>query len=117
MDSVVTMHDLSSYWYSRWLFERGLALMYLVAFLVTVNQFLPLAGARGLTPAAPFLEQVPFGYTPSVFHWMSSDRAFVACAWIGVALSLVALSGIASRVGAVFIRSFPCSRTKSISTP
>ena len=41
---VVTMlHELSGYWYSRWLFERGLAVIYLVAFLVAVNQFVPLA--------------------------------------------------------------------------
>jgi hypothetical protein len=95
------MYDLSGYWYSRWLFERGLAIMYLVAFLVTLNQFLPLAGARGLTPAGPFLDQVPFRYTPSLFHWTSSDRAFHVCAWIGIALSLVALSGIAARFGAL----------------
>ena len=92
---------LSDYWYSRWLFERGLAVMYLVAFVVALNQFLPLAGARGLTPAAPFLREVPFRYSPSLFHWASSDRAFQACAWAGVALSLVALSGIAARLGAL----------------
>src|SRR5690242_10029797 len=93
--------EYSGYWYSRWLFERGLAAMYLVAFVVTVNQFLPLAGARGLLPAATYLREVPFRYTPSIFHWMSSDRAFQACAWIGVALSLVALTGIAGRLGAL----------------
>src|SRR5581483_1193858 len=42
------MHELSGYWYSRWFFERGLAAIYLVAFVVTLNQFIPLAGARGL---------------------------------------------------------------------
>jgi hypothetical protein len=24
---------------------------------------------------------VPFRYSPSIFHWFASDRAFVACAW------------------------------------
>jgi Lipase maturation factor len=95
------MHELSGYWHSRWLFERGLAIMYLVAFLVTLNQFLPLAGERGLTPAARFLREVPFRYTPSIFHWTASDGAFRACAWVGIALSLVALSGIAARGGAL----------------
>jgi len=95
------MHELSSYWYSRWLFERGLAAVYLVAFLVAVNQFLPLAGERGLTPAAEYLREVPFRFAPSLFHWIPSDRAFRACAWIGVALSVLALSGIASRFGAL----------------
>src|SRR5262245_1872896 len=93
------MHELSGYWYSRWLFERGLAIMYLVAFVVTLNQFLPLAGERGLLPAGPYLSEVPFRFTPSIFHWTASDGAFRACAWIGMGLSLVALSGIPARFG------------------
>ena len=95
------MHELSGYWHSRWLFERGLAAIYLVAFVVTLNQFLPLAGERGLLPAQTFLRDVPFRYTPSIFHWMSSDRAFRVCAWIGIALSIAALSGLVSRLGAL----------------
>jgi len=95
------MQELSGYWYSRWFFERGLAIMYLVAFLVALNQFLALAGERGLTPAGPFLRDVPFRYAPSLFHWASSDAAFRAGAWAGIALSLVALSGIAARFGAL----------------
>jgi hypothetical protein len=95
------MHELSGYWQSRWLFDRGLAFMYLVAFIVADNQFIPLAGERGLTPAASYLREVPFRYTPSLFHWTATDRAFRVCAWIGVALSLVALSGFAARFGAL----------------
>jgi hypothetical protein len=95
------MYELSSYWHSRWLFERGLAAIYLIAFIVTLNQFLPLAGSRGLTPAADYLRQVPFRYSPSLFHWVDSDRAFRVCAWIGIGLSVVAVSGIVSRCGAL----------------
>ena len=40
----------SGYWCSRWLFERALALVYFVAFLVAVNQFVPLLGEHGLLP-------------------------------------------------------------------
>src|SRR3954463_16408827 len=94
-------HELPTYWYSRWLLERGLAVMYLVAFLVAVNQFLPLAGERGLLPASRFLREVPFRYSPSIFHRFASDRAFRACAWIGVGLSLLALLGVTARLGAL----------------
>ena len=94
-------YELPDYWYSRWLLERGLALIYLVAFLAAVNQFIPLAGDRGLLPAPRFLDQVPFRYSPSIFHWFGGDRAFLACAWLGVALSLVALVGVTSRLGAI----------------
>ncbi|HMC68770.1 MAG TPA: lipase maturation factor family protein, partial [Mycobacteriales bacterium] len=43
------------YWLSRFVFERGLALVYLIAFLVAVNQFRPLLGEHGLLPAPGFL--------------------------------------------------------------
>jgi len=94
-------YELPDYWYSRWLLERGLALIYLVAFLAAVNQFIPLAGERGLLPAPRFLDEVPFRYSPSIFHWFAGDRAFVACAWLGVVLSFVALVGVTSRLGAI----------------
>src|SRR4051812_15245058 len=93
--------ELTGYWYSRWLLERGLALIYLVAFVVAINQFLPLAGEKGLLPAGRYLREVPFRYSPSLFHWFATDRAFRACAWIGVALSGAALAGVTSRFGAL----------------
>ena len=94
-------YELPDYWYSRWLLERGLALIYLVAFAAAVSQFLPLAGERGLLPARRFLNEVPFRYSPSIFHWFASDRAFIACAWLGVVLSLLALIGVTARLGAI----------------
>jgi len=42
--------DAIGYWFSRWVFERGLAALYLVAFACTVNQFISLLGdSRPLT--------------------------------------------------------------------
>src|SRR4051812_47415928 len=38
-------------WLSRLVIQRGLAAVYLIAFLVAVNQFRPLLGERGLLPA------------------------------------------------------------------
>jgi hypothetical protein len=95
------VHELSGYWYSRWLFERGLACIYLVAFLVAVNQFVPLVGERGLLPAVRFVREVPVRLSPSIFFWFTSDGAFRACAWLGVLLSMIALSGAAQRAGAI----------------
>ncbi|MGH3099741.1 MAG: lipase maturation factor family protein, partial [Thermoleophilia bacterium] len=59
---------------NRLLLQRGLAAVYLVAFLVTANQFRPLLGERGLLPVSRFLAQVPFGRAPSLFHLRYSDR-------------------------------------------
>ena len=93
--------DLKTSWCARWVFERGLAAIYLVAFLVAVNQFVPLVGEHGLLPAARFVDEVPLRLSPSLFFWFPSDAAFRACAWLGVALSLLALSGVPERVGAM----------------
>src|SRR3954454_4480731 len=95
------LQELPGYWYSRWLFERGLSAIYLIAFLAVVYQFVPLLGERGLLPAVRFVKEVPFRASPSLFYWVTSDRAFQVCGWIGVALSAVALSGVAQRVGAL----------------
>ena len=66
----------TTYWYSRFLFERALALAYLVAFLVAVNQFVPLLGANGLQPVTRFVSYVPFRATPSLFFAFPQDSAF-----------------------------------------
>src|SRR5689334_12615939 len=93
--------SMSSYWYARWLFERGLAAMYLVAFAAAVVQFVPLLGERGLEPVGPWVQQVPFRASPSLFYLFPKDAAFRVCAWFGVALSLLALSTIPQRMGTV----------------
>ena len=51
---------------SRLLIGRGLAAIYLIAFLVAVRQFRPLLGERGLLPAPRFLARgpVPRGAEP-----------------------------------------------------
>lgn len=88
---------MPSYWYSRLIFERGLALIYLVGFLVAVNQFVPLLGERGLLPATRFVAEVPFRSSPSLFYLRATDAAFRAAAWAGVLLALVALTGLVQR--------------------
>jgi hypothetical protein len=81
------------YWLSRLVFQRALAAVYLVAFLVALNQFRPLLGERGLMPVPRFVARVPFRKAPSLFHLRYSDRFFAAAMWIGIALSAAALLG------------------------
>lgn len=83
---------------ARLLFQRGLALVYLIAFIAARNQYRGLLGSRGLTPMADFVARVPFRRAPSFFHWRSSDRAFLTVAWTGAALSAAALVGLFDRV-------------------
>src|SRR6202165_1747349 len=84
-----------AYWLSRLVFARGLAAIYLIAFLTAVNQFRPLLGERGLLPAPRFLAAVPFRLSPSLFHLRYSDRLLAAVAWLGVLLSAAILVGLA----------------------
>ncbi|HEV3399370.1 MAG TPA: lipase maturation factor family protein [Actinomycetes bacterium] len=79
---------------SRLLLQRGLAAVYLVAFLVTANQFRPLLGERGLQPAPRFLAAVPFSRAPSIFHLHYSDRFLTGVAWAGAGLAAAALAGL-----------------------
>ncbi len=81
------------YWLSRLVLERFLAAIYLVAFVVAVNQFRPLLGERGLLPVPDFISQVPFRVAPSLFHLRYSDRLFSALAWLGVVVSAAILVG------------------------
>jgi len=92
-----------TYWYSRLVFERALALVYLVAFVCAANQFIPLLGNRGLLPVSRFVQAVPFRSSPSLFYLAPTDAAFRAAAWTGVALSIVAFLGVAESLGVVAV--------------
>jgi hypothetical protein len=83
------------YWLTRFVFQRALGVIYLIGFLVTVNQFRPLLGERGLLPAPEFIRAVPFRVSPTMFHLIGySDRKLLIVAWAGVALSVVAITGL-----------------------
>jgi hypothetical protein len=79
------------FWLVRFLFQRGLALLYLVAFLVAANQFRPLAGEGGLLSLSEYAERATFRERPSLFYFFPDDRVVGLAAWSGVALALLAL--------------------------
>lgn len=84
----------SEYWLSRFMIQRGLGLMYLIAFLVALNQFRPLVGENGLLPVPRFLKRMTFEQSPSIFHWHYSDRFFGFIAWLGLILSVITTIGL-----------------------
>jgi hypothetical protein len=87
------------FWVARFLLQRGLALTYLVAFLVAARQFRPLAGEDGLLPLSDYTERVAFREKPSLFYYLDSDRALAAGAWLGVALAALAFLGVPDVLG------------------
>jgi len=90
---------MAEYWYSRWLFERALAAIYLIAFIAAAVQFVPLLGERGLEPIGRWVEQVPFRNSPSLFYFFPRDVAFRTAAWIGIGLSAATLIAWPQRMG------------------
>jgi hypothetical protein len=86
-------HYFGQVWLVRLLVQRGLAAVYLIAFVVAANQFKPLLGERGLLPATDFLEGTGFWDAPSIFHWRYSDRLLDAVTRTGILISSAALLG------------------------
>jgi lipase maturation factor len=82
------------YTIARVVIERGLALIYLIAFVVALRQFPALCGERGLEPAPSLLARVRFLDAPSLFHWGYSDRRLAIVAWGGMAISGLLLLGL-----------------------
>ncbi|MDB5236286.1 MAG: hypothetical protein JWR44_3279, partial [Hymenobacter sp.] len=94
-----------TYWLTRYAILRLLGVLYGVAFLVAINQIVPLIGSHGLLPVGTYLQQVgeALGSTgagflrlPSLFWFWHSDAALLAVAWIGLVLSLVVVAGYAN---------------------
>lgn len=82
------------YWIARLGFERALAGIYLLAFVLAYNQFPALLGQKGLSPAMAKLRQKRFRESPTVFYWHYSDRFLRGVTLLGIVLSLVLLLGL-----------------------
>src|SRR3954447_3496830 len=95
----------NDYWLTRFVILRLLGFVYAVAFFVATQQLVPLIGAHGLTPAAPFLASVETELgsrtsavveMPTLFWFGISDHALLLVAWVGLGLSIVVLCGYAN---------------------
>jgi hypothetical protein len=84
---------------------RLLGMVYALAFLVAINQSLPLMGANGLTPMDDYLKNVSvalggtgagFRRLPSLFWFWHSDTVLLIVAWAGFILSLIVVAGYAN---------------------
>src|SRR5437016_12314480 len=93
------MHLATEFCLTRFCFQRALPGIYLIAFLIAANQFIPLLGKRGLQPVRLFVRRVPFRRAPSLFYINCSDRFIAATIWCGVALSCFVISGFCVSLG------------------
>lgn len=79
---------------TRLLLQRGMAAIYLIAFLTVKLQAKPLLGSHGLLPIPAFTARASFREAPSLFHFRYSDRLLDALALTGLAISAAALLGL-----------------------
>ena len=86
------------WWWGRLVLERGIAVVYLIAFVCAARQFRGLIGARGMLPVPDYLAQRSFRSTPSVFHLHYSDSFFAVVCWGGAAISAAMAVGLADAV-------------------
>ena len=99
-----TLNNPPTYWLTRFLILRLLGVVYAVAFLVAINEIIPLIGSDGLTPVNIFIKHVgdalgstgAFMRLPSLFWFVHSDTALLTFAWVGFVLSCVVVAGYAN---------------------
>ena len=96
-----------TYWLTRFMILRLLGIVYATAFLVAVNQIIPLIGSDGLTPVGLYLQRISnafgsdakgFWRLPSIFWFSHSDNSLLIVAWIGFMLSLFVVAGYANAI-------------------
>jgi hypothetical protein len=86
------------WWWGRLVLERGVAAVYLIAFVCAARQFRALLGERGMLPVPEYLRHRSFRSSPSVFHLHYSDRFFATISWAGAAVSAAMVAGLADVV-------------------
>ena len=77
----------TGYWLGRLVLERGIAAIYLIAFIAAARQFRALIGAHGMLPVPRYVQRLPFRLAPSIFALHYSDRFFAGVCWLGAALA------------------------------
>src|SRR5580698_4792110 len=99
------MKSPPTYWLTRFLILRLLGVVYAVAFLVAINEIIPLIGSDGLLPIGIYLKNITnalgtagagFRRLPSIFWFGHSDGALLGWAWVGFLLSCVVAAGFAN---------------------
>ncbi|BBX22703.1 membrane protein [Mycolicibacter terrae] len=83
----------SGYWLGRLVLERGIAAIYVIAFVAAARQFRALIGEHGMLPVPRYLRRRPFRVTPSIFHLYYSDRFFAGICWLGAASAAALVAG------------------------
>jgi hypothetical protein len=89
--------EADGYQLARMLLQRGVALVYVLAFVNVLCQWRALLGDRGLLPVRVFISRVEWRRVPSLFHLRYSDRLAMLLAATGLAVAVALLVGLVQR--------------------
>ena len=101
--------DVPGYGLTSWVILRGLALVYLIAFLSLWSQIIPLSGENGIQPVAHLMQgmekslmadglMTKLWRVPSLFWFGYSDSMLNGVCVAGVVMSGLAIIGVCTRV-------------------
>jgi hypothetical protein len=86
--------DATDYDLARWVLQRGVAVLYIVALASAIAQFPALLGERGLLPVPQLVARTPRWASPSLFRLRYSDRYLRVLCWCGIALAATVVLGL-----------------------
>jgi len=100
-----------SYHVVRWLFLRGMGIIYLIAFLSFGSQALGLVGSGGILPAAGYVARIQATYSglerwlyyPTLAHLNSGDAFIQGLSYGGAAIALLVILGVFSAPGLLLL--------------
>jgi len=91
----------------RWVFLRGMAVVYFIAFASLSTQILALVGSAGISPATLFLEAVygkigaaGLAYYPTIAWWNSGDAMLAGMCVAGMVAAAALFIGLVPRIAA-----------------
>ena len=93
--SWIGLLDAQDSWIAREIVQRGVAVVYVLAFLSTLHQFPVLLGEKGLLPVPDFLERAGRRAGPTLFrHVPYSDALLRGMCLVGMLLGLAVVLGL-----------------------
>ena len=88
------LFSADGYELARQVLQRGIAAVYLIAFITAAAQFPALLGEHGLLPAPRYLARTAGRGIPTLFRWRYSDRLLLAVAWTGAGAAALLVAGL-----------------------
>src|SRR6478609_12248104 len=85
---------------ARLVVSRGLALVFVIAFVVAIRQWPALLGDRGLLPVRRHLQRTTWRRSPSLLRWRCGDRWVVGASTIGALIGVAVVAGLVERAPA-----------------